>query len=119
MEKRSIGKDPIKRRRWQLQAIKTLMPHRAASELIGHLNKRLTSVQPHRLVTEINESRQIPARTAAQIKNAKRCTTSNVFDQRFDVLFDVMIGCPCPKRRGTSLIVVDRPTTVMINFLAG
>jgi hypothetical protein len=84
---------------------------------MGHVHKRLTAVQPDRLVTEVNESGQISARTAAQIENSKRGTTSNVFDQRFDVLFDVVIGSPCPKRRGRSLIVVDRPATMMINFL--
>ena len=117
MEKRSIGKDPIKRARWQFQTVKTLMPHWATGELIGHVHKRLTAVQTDRLVTEVNESGQISARTAAQIENSKRGTTSNVFDQRFDVLFDVVIGSPCPKRRGRSLIVVDRPATMMINFL--
>jgi hypothetical protein len=93
------------------------MPHRATSELIGHVNKRLTAVQTHRLVTQVNESGQISAGIATQIENSKRCATSNVFNQRFDVLFNVMIGSPCPKRRGRLLIVVDRSATVMINFL--
>ena len=117
MEKRSIGKDPIKRVRWQFQTVKTLVPHWTTGELICHVNKRFTAVQTHRMVTEVNESCQIPAWTAAQIENSKRCSTSNVSDQRFNVLFDIVIGSSCPKCRSKSLIVFDRPPTVMINFL--
>ena len=73
-----------------------------------HSDELLRSVEPHGFVPQETEVDEIPAGSAAKIKDRIRRVTLYRVEERRVILADVMVSRACPESLGEPIVIRDR-----------
>ena len=68
-------------------------------------------------MAEFREGLQISPGPTSEVEHSKGGRSSYMFDQRLNVLCDVMVGSAHLKRRCDLLVMIDRSATMVVNLL--
>src|ERR1700738_3251180 len=108
MEQRSVCKNAVKAALGQLHHQEILIENLASRIRARHGDELLRSVEPYGFVPQGSEVTELPAVSAAKIKDRIRRFALYRVEERRVVLANIMVSCAVPESSGKLIVIRDR-----------
>src|SRR5262245_42055499 len=107
MKQSGVSEDAVEIAIRQIQREEILLPHLTTAVGARHFRKAGGAFQPHRDVTKLGQSLEVPSRPAAKIENCERWFALDELQQRGNILTHVVIARSFPESFGALIVVLQ------------